>query len=208
MATNKVKDRVTREHFDREIKQKNLIGYWMIPSRSDRFKQPSASYGPYLWKWGEVHEMLCRAVDYIPRDEAHRRFIGFQHPDISLGTTPNLILGGQLIQAGEVAPAHRHTMDAIRFVISGEGATCTVVEGEEFPMNAGDLITTPNWSWHDHVNNGDGESIWLDGAVAPLIVHFQIGFAEPYSKPQQPVSRPRGWFRSRFGVLLYPKDGV
>lgn len=188
-----------REAFDRKVREKNLLGYWMIPSRSDGYREPIPAYAPHLWHWDETIEILAEAVDHVPPEEAHRRFIGYQHPELELGTTPNLILGAQMLLPGEEAPCHRHTMDAIRFVVQGNGATGTVVEGENFPMERGDLITTPNWSWHDHVSAGDDTTIWLDGAVAPLIVRFGIGFAEPHQSPQQAVTRPKGWSRWQFG---------
>ena len=194
-------DTTDREAFDRDIRRQNLLGYWMIPTRSDGFREPKPSYGPFLWDWATLHRSLHEAVGHVPKEEAHRRFIGFQHPDLKMGTVPNVILGGQLITAGEIAPPHRHTMDAIRFVVEGDGKAATVVEGEEFPMHKWDLITTPNWSWHEHINESQTATIWLDGAVAPLIVNFNIGFSEPYQQPHQPITAAKNWSRQQFGAL-------
>jgi len=36
------------EDFNQELREKNLIGYWMIPNRSDGFREPKPSFGPYL----------------------------------------------------------------------------------------------------------------------------------------------------------------
>jgi gentisate 1,2-dioxygenase len=191
----------SHEAFDRKVRAKNLLGYWMIPNRSDGHREPEPGYGPYLWHWRDMREILDEAVGNVPKSEAHRRFIGYQHPDIKMGTTPNLMLGAQMLMPGEEAPCHRHTMDAVRFVVTGDGTTATVVEGEEFAMSRGDLITTPNWSWHDHVSGGGAETIWLDAAVAPLTTHFRIGFAEPHQAPQQTVARPKGWSTTQFGPL-------
>lgn len=190
-----------REAFDRGIKEKNLLGYWMIPSRSNGYRQPAANYGAVKWDWKTLRDSLQGAIAHIPKEEAHRRFVGLQHPDLELGTTPHLMLGGQLLQAGELAPPHRHTMDAIRFVVEGDGSACTVVEGEVFPMAKGDLITTPNWSWHDHVSEGKVDTVWLDGAVAPLIVNFGVGFSEPHQEPRQPIAAKGDWSRLQFGPL-------
>ncbi|MGE5538033.1 MAG: cupin domain-containing protein [Gemmatimonas sp.] len=190
-----------REAFDRDVRGKNLLGYWMIPTRSDGFREPKPSYGPFKWDWQTLRRSLADAVDNVSKEEAHRRFIGFQHPDLKMGTTPNLILGGQLILSGETAPPHRHTMDAVRFVVEGDGKGCTVVEGERFPMHRWDLITTPNWSWHEHVNDSAQDTLWLDGAVAPLIVNFNIGFAEPHQSPRQELTADEGWSRHQFGAL-------
>jgi gentisate 1,2-dioxygenase len=68
-------------------------------------------------------------------------------------------------------------------------------------MAKGDLITTPNWSWHDHVSEGKQDTVWLDGAVAPLIVNFNVGFSEPHQEPRQAVSAKGNWSRMQFGPL-------
>lgn len=190
-----------REDFDRKVRERDLLGYWMIPSRSEGYREPTPGYGPYLWNWETLNEVLHEAIGVIPQAEAWRRFIGFQHPDIKMGTTPNMMMGAQLLDQGEYAPCHRHTMDAVRFVTIGDGSTCTVVEGEEFPMARGDLVTTPNWSWHDHVSGGKEQTLWIDVAMAPLIVHFGIGFAEPHQADAQEVIRPKGWSGAQFGPL-------
>jgi gentisate 1,2-dioxygenase len=61
-------------------------------------------------------------------------------------TAHTMLFGFQLIQPGEVAPAHRHTMTAFRFVLQGKGAF-TNVDGEKMVMQPGDLIRTPQWAW-------------------------------------------------------------
>jgi len=195
----------TREAFDRKVREADLLGYWMIPSRSDGYREPTPSYGPYLWHWDDLNEIIHEAIDNIPPEEAMRRFIGFQHPDIKMGTTPNLMMGAQLLDQGEYAPCHRHTMDAVRFVTIGDGSTATVVEGEPFPMARGDLVTTPNWSWHDHVSGGKEQTLWIDVAMAPLIVNFAIGFSEPHQADAQEVHKPKDWSRAQFGPLQ-PKN--
>lgn len=189
------------EGFNERIRAQNLVGYWMIPRRTDGFREPIPSYSPFLWEWQGLHESLYEAVDNIPPEEAIRRFIGCQHPDLEIGTSTNLIAGAQLILAGETAPPHRHTMDAIRFVVEGDGGGCTIVEGEKFPMNKWDLITTPNWSWHEHANPSQKDTIWLDCAVAPLVKNFNISFGEPYQNPHQDISVATDWSRRQFGAL-------
>src|SRR3990172_3458453 len=205
------------EGFNQELKGKNLIGYWMIPNRSDGFREPKPSFSPFLWRWREIHDSLEKAVGYIRPEEAYRRFIGFQPPDLKLGTSHTLLMGAQMVCPGERAPAHRHMMEAIRFIVKGRGA-CTIVEGEQFPMEEGDLITTPNWSWHDHVNAAEQPIVWLDGANGPMVHYFQVIFAEPYAQSQQAVVRPVGrsdtteWFdhvkRPQLGQASVPLTGT
>jgi gentisate 1,2-dioxygenase len=109
-------------------------------------------------------------------------------------------MGAQMVCPGEFAPAHRHTMGAIRFVVEGHGAV-TVVEGEPLPMEPGDLITTPSWSWHDHLNSGDTPIIWLDGADGPMLHYYQAGFAHPFEERQQRMTKPLGWSHQTYSML-------
>ena len=63
-------------------------------------------------------------------------------------------------------------MNALRFVVEGKGAS-TVVDGKDCPMEEGDLVITPGWTWHEHVHRGDKPIIWLDALDAPL--HRYLG---------------------------------
>jgi len=79
-------------------------------------------------------------------------------------------------------------MNAVRFVIQG-GGTFTTVEGESFLMEPGDLILTPGWTWHDHINESEEPILWIDGLDVPLVFALNGAFIEEYSAPQQPVKR-------------------
>jgi 1-hydroxy-2-naphthoate dioxygenase len=188
------------EELNRELKENHLIGYWTIPNTSTGFREPEPGFRPFLWKWKSIRAALEKAAQHIRPEEAFRRFIGYQHPDLKLGTTHTLLMGAQMVRPGEFAPAHRHIMEAIRFVVEGHGAA-TIVEGEPLPMEEGDLITTPNWSWHDHINTGDQPIVWLDGANGPMIHYYQVGFANPYHQQQQTVTKPLGWSQHIYGTL-------
>jgi gentisate 1,2-dioxygenase len=104
----------------------------------------------------------------------------------------------QLILPGEVAPSHRHTQSALRFVVEGRGAY-TAVNGERTVMSPGDFILTPSWTFHDHGNPADEPVIWLDGLDLPMVAFFDAGFAERYTEPSQPLTRPDGDALLRYG---------
>ncbi len=188
------------EELNQELNEQNLIGYWTIPNTSTGFREPKPGFRPFLWKWREIRSALDKAAQFIRPEEAFRRFIGYQHPELKMGTAHTLLMGAQMVRPGEFAPAHRHTMEAIRFVVEGHGAA-TVVEGEPLAMEPGDLITTPNWSWHDHVNVGDTPIVWLDGANGPMVHYYQVGFANPFHERRQAVSKPVGWSQQTYGTL-------
>ena len=64
-------------------------------------------------------------------------------------------------------------------------------------MGVGDLITTPNWSWHDHYNGGDEPAVWLDGMDARMIMALSKPINEPFPTLHQPVERPAGTCSAR-----------
>jgi 1-hydroxy-2-naphthoate dioxygenase len=104
--------------------------------------------------------------------------------------TNTIHISVQLVKPGEIAAAHRHTAAAIRFVIKGTPNAYTIVEGERFPMQEGDLITTPNWTWHDHFNGSEEPVMWLDGLDVRLVTNFGAMMQENFKKDQQPIEKP------------------
>jgi gentisate 1,2-dioxygenase len=180
------------EAVNRDLEEKNLLGYWNIMrGRGDDY-EPKSSFEPCMWKWSDVSAAMVKAGETLGPEDSFRRFIGFRTPSLRASTTHTLLLGAQLVKPGELAKAHHHTMGAIRFVIRGGGAQ-TTVNGEPFPMEAGDLITTPSLTWHDHYNGSDTPIMWLDGADGPLIKFLEIGFGGRFEADRQPHSRGVGY---------------
>lgn len=183
---------------DEELENKNLSGYWRVRTTTH---QPEA---PYVWKWEDVLDGLMKASKCIGFELSERRSIRLVRPNIPVrSTSRNLQFSFSIVNPGEVARAHRHNLAAIRFVVQGRDAA-TIVEGERFPMEEGDLILTPNWTWHDHVNESDQPIIWLDGLDAPLIQAWNILFFEQYEKEVQPVTRSVGDSEKALGFARRP----
>jgi len=174
------------ERFDRELEQYSVQGHWKL--QLPAHIEPRSRLEPIVWRWAALRTQLLRAGDLIGVDEAGRRTIQLLNPGLVplKSTTHTLQMSLQLVLPGEVATAHRHTMAAIRFVIEGRG-TFTTVEGQSFLMEPGDLILTPNWTWHDHVNESDEPIIWIDGLDLPFTRGMDVMFLQEYNRPRQPV---------------------
>jgi gentisate 1,2-dioxygenase len=54
-------------------------------------------------------------------------------------------------------------------------------------MSTGDLVLTPNWTWHDHANDTAAPMIRLDGLDTPLVRMLEAGFYEQYDAEAQSV---------------------
>jgi gentisate 1,2-dioxygenase len=166
---------------------------------------PSSRMRPAHWQYEHIRPLLLRAGEVISAEEAVRRVLILENPG-AIGTaciTDTLYAGLQLILPGEVAPAHRHTQSAFRFIVEGRGAA-TTVRGERFPMEPGDLILTPCLEWHDHSHEGSEPVVWLDGLDIPLVRSLAAGFAEDAQTRQQTLSTPTGMNAAYWGSGLRP----
>lgn len=182
------------------LKERNLVGFWQ--QIGEHTRPPERK--PFLWKWDDIATGLAKATEVVSMDDTGiqtgRRNIGLVNPRMTGGqSSATIVLGAQCLMPGEVARAHRHTPAAIRFVVKGTPGAYTVVDGEPMPMEAGDLITTPSWSWHDHYNEGTEPVIWLDGLDAQL-VRIAQSFREDYPSGQQPRDKPVGHSTKTMGL--------
>ncbi|MBE7369216.1 gentisate 1,2-dioxygenase [Ramlibacter sp. HM2] len=167
--------------------------------------QPNTPCVPAFWKYADVRPYLMRAGEVITAEEAVRRVLILENPKLrgQSAITQSLYAGLQLILPGEVAPSHRHTQSALRFIVEGSGAY-TAVDGERTTMKPGDFIITPSWTWHDHGHEADRPVVWLDGLDIPMVRFFDAGFAQNDTTKSQQVTRSEGTSDARFAHNMGP----
>jgi gentisate 1,2-dioxygenase len=146
--------------------------------------EPQGKAVPYLWHWQDLRPQAMRAAELVGTAQAERRVLRLSNPNLSGVASNTLVANIQIVMPGEIARAHRHSGAALRLIIEGRGGY-TVVNGERVPMSPGDLVLTPNWSWHDHANDTDAPMIWLDGLDTPLVRMLEAGFYEEYHQDRQ-----------------------
>jgi gentisate 1,2-dioxygenase len=156
----------------------------------DRYKQLNTRE-PHVhtamhWPWATMAPLVERASREVNMNEAERRALLFTHPDWpgTVFTTPTLSGALQILLPGESAPPHRHTLAALRLVMTGSGAV-TIVDGKRCVMEPGDLVLTPAWSWHEHVHEGDEPMVWFDGLDYPLARQLHDVFFEHGPGPKR-----------------------
>ena len=151
--------------------------------------EPQSQAVPHLWHWRDLRPRAMRAAELIGTQQAERRVLRLTNPKLSGIASNTLVANIQIVMPREIARAHRHSGAALRFIIEGRGGY-TVVNGERVPMSPGDLVLTPNWSWHDHANDTDAPMIWLDGLDTPLVRMLEAGFYEEYDQERQDFGAP------------------
>ena len=189
-----------------KIGASNLAPLWEV-LRGLIVKEPRSPAQPAFWRYSEVRPYIMEAGRLITAKEAERRVLVLENPGLKGKSqiTNSLYAGLQLILPGEVAPAHRHSQSALRFIVEGKGAY-TAVDGERTIMSPGDFVITPSWAWHDHGNDSDQPMVWLDGLDIPLVSFFDASFAQGHDSDSQPLGRPEGDSLARYGSGLMPVD--
>jgi gentisate 1,2-dioxygenase len=195
-----------RSEFYRRLDEKGLTPLWEVLAALVP-REPAPSVLPAHFRYEALRPLLMEAGRLITARQAERRVLVLENPGLrgASSLTGTLYAGLQLILPGEVAPSHRHTQSALRFVVEGSGAY-TSVDGERTTMHPGDFIVTPACTFHDHGNPGQTPVVWLDGLDIPIVRFFDAGFAEQYPEDSYPVARPEGDARARFGQNLLPLE--
>jgi gentisate 1,2-dioxygenase len=170
--------------------------------------EPKTQCAPAIWRFRDVKAMVMESAELISAKEAERRVLVLENPALrgQSRITQTLYAGLQLIMPGEIAPAHRHTASAIRFIVDGAGAY-TSVEGERTYMSPGDFVLTANWTAHDHGNTSERPMIWLDVLDLPTVNFFESMFAEHLEDDSQTVRRQDGDSVAFFASGVLP-DGA
>src|SRR5947208_592217 len=128
-----------REAFYKKIDGENLTALWTV--MSDLITpEPKSACRPHLWKFDIIRDYMTEAGKLITAKEAERRVLVLENPGLrgQSKITTSLFAGVQMVVPGDVAPAHRHSQSALRFVLEGHGAA-TAVDGARTLMEPGDF---------------------------------------------------------------------
>ena len=195
-----------RKAFYARIDKQNMTALWTVMGALIT-PEPKSTCVPALWQFDAIRSAMLEAGTLITAKEAERRVLVLENPGLrgQSKITTSLYAGVQLVMPHEVAPAHRHSQSALRFVLEGNGAH-TTVDGERTPMHPGDFIITPYMAWHDHGNDTDQPMFWLDGLDIPLIQFLDASFVERLQQAEQPLGKPEGYSMARYGANLLPVD--
>ena len=112
-----------REAFYKKIDGENLSALWNV--MGDLITpEPKSACRPHLWKFDAIRDYMTEAGKLITAKEAERRVLVLENPGLrgQSKVTTSLFAGVQMVIPGDVAPAHRHSQSALRFVLEGKGA--------------------------------------------------------------------------------------
>jgi len=199
------------QQFHERLKSENLGPLW-DSIHSLNTVEPKAKPIPYLWKKEHILRNLEEAEQLLEvGNGADRRAVFLINPGMKDleplgwgGATQTLYAAVQAVKPGEIAPAHRHTTTALRFIMKGHGAEGRV-DGEKIPFEPGDYLITPSMTWHDHTNKGDETVLWMDCLDTPFTLYMNVCFTEFYPEKQQRLMVPDDFSAKRYqGGMIRP----
>ena len=202
-----------------QISAKSMFPFWAQSSdeTNDEIKQLMAGKKavPYVWRCEEdIEPILNQAVELITMDDSERRSLVLVNPGLApkRATVSTMYTAYRLNDANEIMPPHKHSPSAIRFGLKGKG-NFTGVDGENIVFGPGDMVLTPNDTWHNHGTVGGEQALNLSVLDFPLVetlnaIHFDHNYMEEENgvmvKKQQQSPR----FTSDYSQRIYGYGGL
>lgn len=132
---------------------------------------PRQTYVPAVWRMADARAALAEACSFVSPEFAERRNLILANPveGNTYPTCATLVAAYQLVMPGETARSHRHTPNALRFVLESTGGMATLVNGLRVDMAPGDIVLTPQMQWHGHDNRSESAAFWIDILDVPFV---------------------------------------
>lgn len=93
------------------------------------------------------------------------------------------------LPADSASVKHRHTTEAVLYIVKGKGYTTIQYDGEEeqrIDWEEGDMLGIPLWSWHQHFNTSKTDTArYL--AIQDTFTIKQLGLHQIERHPDSPV---------------------
>jgi gentisate 1,2-dioxygenase len=184
-----------------EIQVKNG---WNKPTPS-LYPQPKQRFVPARWRYADARAALHAAGRLVGTEWAERRNLILANPveGNDYPTVTSLVAAYQMVKGGEAARSHRHTPNAMRVVVEAAPGTYTIVDGVNVPMEPGDVLLTPNWSYHGHDNRSEVDAYWIDILDAPLVQLLGPMFFEHHPDQVERTDKIDAASPSRFALRDY-----
>ncbi len=202
-----------------DVFSKNMFPFWATSTdvEHDEIKQllGTSRAIPFLWRCEEdIEPILNRAVELVTMDDSERRSLILVNPGLApkRATVSTMYTAYRLNDANEIMPPHRHSPSAVRFGLKGTG-NFTGVDGEDITFGPGDMVLTPNDTWHNHGTVGNEQALNLSVLDLPLVetlnaVHFEHDYKEEESGKLVPKKQQTPRFSTDYSQRTYGYGGL
>lgn len=202
-----------------DVSAKNMFPFWATSSDvdHDEVKQLMATKQavPFVWSYEkDIGPILERAVELVTMADSERRSLILVNPGLApkRATVSTMYTAYRLNDANEIMPPHKHTPNAVRFGLTGKG-NFTGVDGENITFGPGDMVLTPNDTWHNHGTVGNEQALNLSVLDLPLVetlnaVSFSHDYTEIENGKRVAKKQQTARFTTDYSQRIYGSGGL
>ena len=121
----------------------------------------------FLDEWRSYQKTVVRLEDVAMEETARGTRVGVYVGVDGDRPTRSMDALAHEIDPGVTSTIHRHSWDAMVFVVAGRG--WTQIDGQRIDWGPGDSLHLPAWSWHRSGNDGSETARYLSFSSEPLL---------------------------------------
>jgi gentisate 1,2-dioxygenase len=186
----------THEDLERFLAKHHLVGAGL---RRDERAAPRQGNTAAHWKWDGLYRGLMRSGEIVTVGPngmtGMRSVVGIEARHFPIW------MNAQILMPGERTQAHRNLRSETRLVCEAPKDAVFVCEYESYPMERGDVVISPAWTFHDHWNRGDKPAIWIDGYDNGYNPNVNINERMPKDNPYEEVRKPANYGQRTLGLV-------
>ena len=182
------------EDLERFLAEHHLIGAGL---RREARTAPRSGNTAAHWSWDGIYKGLMRAGEIVtvgPNGMTGMRSV----TGIEARNFP-IWMNAQILMPGERTQAHRNLRSETRLVWEAPKQAVFVCEYESYPMERGDVVVSPPWTFHDHWNQGATPAIWVDGYDNGYNRGVNINERLPNDDPYEGIKKPAAYGQRTLG---------
>jgi gentisate 1,2-dioxygenase len=185
----------TLDELGEYLAEHHLVGAWARGSTVSPRKGATAAH----WKWEGIRESLLQSGKLVGIGSGGatgmRSVTGVEARPFPV------YMNVQVLMPGERTEAHRNLRSETRLVCEAPKGAVFVCEFEAYPMERGDVVISPAWTYHDHYNEGDAPAIFVDGYDNGYNPNVNVNEKLPDGALYEPITRQPGYTAATWGNL-------
>ncbi|MBM2803780.1 MAG: Cupin protein [Deltaproteobacteria bacterium] len=185
----------SHEDLERFLGEHHLVGAGL---KRDKRAMPRQGKTTAHWQWDAIYRGLKRSGEIVTVGPngmtGMRSVVGIEAKKFPIW------MNAQILMPGERTQAHRNLRSETRLVCEAPTNAVFVCEYEAYPMERGDVVISPAWTFHDHWNKDTTPAIWIDGYDNGYNPNVNINERMPNDEPYEEVKKPAGYGPRTLGL--------
>ena len=185
----------THEDLEHFLAEHHLVGAGL---RRDGRAAPRQGNTAAHWQWDGIYRGLMRSGEIVTVGPngmtGMRSVVGIEARKFPIW------MNAQILMPGERTQAHRNLRSETRLVCQAPKDAVFVCEYEAYPMERGDVVISPAWTFHDHWNKDTTPAIWIDGYDNGYNPNVNINERMPNDEPYEEIKKPPAYGQRTLGL--------